>query len=227
VLFGSISYLNLLPFQLFLKRYLRSNAAQMAFRYKRAVPSRINASLRRGEVNAAFISSVHSPRFTCTDLGIIARGAVYSVFVLPETDADDPASETSNRLARILGLHGRVLIGDAALRHYLDGGEGIDLAAEWHARTGLPFVFARLCYNRHGSTVRTLSKRFARTRIRIPHYILKREAAKRGITPAQLTWYLEHIDYTIDWRTERGLRRFLASKPPSDTIRSLSHRGTA
>ena len=218
MLFGSIRYLNLLPFQLFLKRYLRSSAAQMAFRYKRAVPSRINASLRRGEVNAAFISSVHSPRFACTDLGIIARGAVYSVFVLPEADADDPASETSNRLVRVLNLHGRVLIGDAALRHYLAGGEGIDLAEAWHTRTGLPFVFARLCYNRHGRAIQTLAKRFAHTRTRIPHYILKREAARRGITPAQLTWYLAHIHYTMDWRAKRGLKRFLGTKAGKRTL---------
>jgi chorismate dehydratase len=184
----------------------------MAFRYKRAVPSKINASLRRGEVNAAFISSVHSPRFACTDLGIIAKGAVYSVFVLPEADADDPASATSNRLAHILGLHGRVLIGDAALRHYLEGGEGIDLAKVWEERTGLPFVFARLCYNRHGASIKRLAHAFTRSHTRIPQYILKHEAAKRGITPAQLTWYLQHIHYEMDWRTKRGLKRFLGHK---------------
>jgi chorismate dehydratase len=210
MLFGSISYLNLLPFQLFLKRYLHSNAAKMGFRYKRAVPSQINASLRRGEVNAAFISSIHSPKFRCTDLGIIADKKVYSVFVLPEAEASDPASATSNHLAKILGLHGRVLIGDDALRYYLDGGEGIDLAEAWHAQTGLPFVFARLCYNRHGKAIEKLAKRFAHTKVRIPQYILKREAAKRGITSQQLTWYLGFIYYEMDWKAKRGLQQFLA-----------------
>ena len=209
MLFGSIQYLNLLPFQLFLKRALPHNGAKMAFRYKRAVPAKINASLRRGEVNAAFISSVHAPRFACTDLGIIARGAIYSVFVLPGAERDDPASETSNRLARILGVHGRVLIGDAALKHYLGGGEGIDLAAEWHARTGLPFTFARLCYNRHGRIIRRLARNFTRHPTRIPQYVLKRESSKRGITPRQLSWYLENIHYEMDWRAKRGLRKFL------------------
>jgi len=213
MLFGSISYLNLLPFQLFLKRTIRHNGAKMAFRYKRAVPSQINASLKRREVNAAFISSVHSPRFACTDLGIIAHKKVYSVFVLPEAEATDPASATSNRLAQVLDLHGRVLIGDAALRYYLEGGEGIDLAEAWHEQTGLPFVFARLCYNRHGQEIRRLAKRFARTRTRIPQYILKHEAAKRGITPQQLTWYLGFIYYKLDWKAKRGLKRFLQAKP--------------
>jgi chorismate dehydratase len=209
MLFGSISYLNLLPFQLFLKRYLRSNAAKMAFRYKRAVPSQINASLRRGEVNAAFISSIYSPRFKCTDLGIIADKKVYSVFVLPEEEATDPASATSNRLAKILDLHGRVLIGDAALKYYLDGGEGIDLAEAWYEQTGLPFVFARLCYNKHGKAIEKLAHTFAHTRVRIPQYVLKREAAKRGITPQQLTWYLGFIYYEMDWRAKQGLKKFL------------------
>ncbi len=209
MLFGSIQYLNLLPFQLFLKRALPHNGAKMAFRYKRAVPSQINASLRRGEVNAAFISSVHAARFACTDLGIIARGAVHSVLLLPEAEEEDPASETSNRLAKVLGLRGRVLIGDAALKHHLDGGAGIDLSAQWHARTGLPFVFARLCYNRHGALIRKLARDFAHDHTRIPQYILKREAAKRGITPQQLVWYLEKIHYEMDWEVKRGLREFV------------------
>jgi chorismate dehydratase len=213
MLFGSISYLNLLPFQLFLKRTIRHNGVKMAFRYKRAVPSQINASLKRREVNAAFISSVHAPEFACTDLGIIAERKVCSVFVLPEAEAVDPASATSNHLARVLDLHGRVLIGDAALRYYLDGGEGIDLAEAWHEQTGLPFVFARLCYNRHGKAIHKLARRFAHTRVRIPQYVLKREAAKRGITSKQLLWYLEHIHYEMDWRAKRGLKKFLRAKP--------------
>ena len=213
MLFGSISYLNLLPFQLFLKRTIRHNGAKMAFRYKRAVPSQINASLKRREVNAAFISSVHAPEFACTDLGIIARGPVYSVFALPGESGDDPASETSNRLAKVLGVDGRILIGDAALKYYLDGGEAIDLAKTWHDRTGLPFTFARLCYNRHGKEIQKLAKRFAHTHIRIPQYVLRQEAAKRGITPKQLLWYLEHIHYEMDWQAKRGLKKFLRAKP--------------
>jgi len=211
MLFGSISYLNLLPFQLFLKRYLRSDAAKMAFRYKRAVPSQINASLRRGEVNAAFISSIHSPRFHCTDLGIIADKKVYSVFVLPEEEATDPASATSNRLAKTLDLHGRVLIGDAALKYYLNGGEGIDLAEAWHQQTGLPFVFARLCYNKHGKAIEKLAQAFTKSKVKIPQYILKREAKQRDITPKQLTWYLEHIYYEMGWKAKKSLKKFLSA----------------
>ncbi|MGC9350724.1 MAG: MqnA/MqnD/SBP family protein [Sulfurovum sp.] len=209
MLFGSISYLNLLPFQLFLKRHMRSNAAKMAFGYKRAVPSQINASLKRGEVNAAFISSIESRRSQCTDLGIIAHKKVYSVFVIPGAEEKDPASATSNRLAKVLELKGRVLIGDQALQYYLSGGEGTDLAEAWYEETGLPFVFARLCYNRHKKSVEALAKKFANTHVRIPQYILKKEAKKRGITPKELLWYLEHIDYTMNHRSKKALKLFL------------------
>ena len=209
MLFGSISYLNLLPFQLFLKRHLKSNAAKMSFRYKRNVPSQINTALQKGKVNAAFISSVHSGRYRCTDLGIIANKKVYSVLLLEGERREDPASATSNRLANILGLEGKVLIGDAALKHYLTHQNGIDMAEAWYRKTGLPFVFARLCYNRHGSYVRKMANTFEKTPVRIPQYILKKEAAKRDITPKELTWYLEHIHYKMDWRSKKGLKRFL------------------
>ncbi len=210
MLFGSISYLNLLPFQLFLKRYLRSNAAKMSFRYKRAVPSQINRALKRKEVNAAFISSVESRKSRCTDLGIIAYKNVHSVFLIEGRNEKDPASATSNQLASVLELEGRVLIGDAALKYYLEGGKGIDLAEAWYEKTGLPFVFARLCYNRHGQTIEKLAKTFTRSKVKIPQYILKKESKKRGITPKQLLWYLEHIHYEMDWKAKRGLKKFLS-----------------
>ena len=209
MLFGSISYLNLLPFQLFLKQRLRDNASKMGFRYKRAVPSQINRSLKRREINAAFISSVESKKCKCTDLGIIANKNVYSVLLLEGENEKDPASATSNRLAKVLDLRGKVLIGDAALKYYLEGGKGIDLAEAWYAKTGLPFVFARLCYNQHGRSVEKLARTFAHTKVRIPQYILKKEAEKRGVTAKQLSWYLEHIYYTIDWKAKRSLKKFL------------------
>ncbi len=211
MLFGSISYLNLLPFQVFLKRRLKGSGAQMRLRYKRAVPSRINHALRRRAIDAGFISSITSPRYRCSDLGIIAHQKVYSVFVLKGESQEDPASATSNHLAKVLGLEGRVLIGDEALKYYLDGGEGIDLAQAWYEKTGLPFVFARLCYNRHGKSINKLARTFATSRIKIPQYLLKQEAHKRDITPQALTWYLTHIHYTMEWRAKRSLKQFLTA----------------
>ena len=209
MLFGSISYLNLLPFQLFLKQQIRDNASKMAFRYKRAVPSQINKALKRREINAAFISSIESKKCNCTDLGIIANKKVFSVLLLEGKNERDPASATSNQLVKVLDLQGKVLIGDAALKYYLDGGEGLDLAEVWYEKTGLPFVFARLCYNKHGKAIEKLAENFARTKVKIPQYILKKEAAKRGITPQQLTWYLEQIYYTMGYKEKRSLKKFL------------------
>ena len=211
MLFGSISYLNLLPFQVFLKRYITNNAAKISFNYNRAVPSQINKALKRRAIHAAFISSVESRSRTCkcTDLGIIAHKKVYSVLLLEGENQTDPASATSNQLAKVLNLQGQVLIGDAALKHYLDGGEGIDLAEAWYEKTDLPFVFARLCYNKHGKSIEKLAKCFAKSKVKIPQYILKSEARKRGITPKELTWYLEHIYYEMDWKAKRSLKLFL------------------
>ena len=211
MLFGSISYLNLLPFKVFLKHYLSNNAAKMSFNYKRAVPSQINKALKRREVNAAFISSIESKKCKCTDLGIIANKKVYSVLLLAGSNESDPASATSNRLAKVLDLQGKVLIGDTALKYYLDGGEGIDLAEVWYEKTGLPFVFARLCYNRHDDSIKKLAKQFARSKVKIPQYILKSEAKKRGIATKQLTWYLDQIYYIMGYKEKRSLKLFLDS----------------
>ena len=210
MLFGSIRYLNLLPFQVFLKYYLSNNAAKMSFNYRRNVPSQINKALKRKAVNAAFISSVESRKCKCTDLGIIANKKVYSVLLLEGNNQADPASATSNQLAKILDLKGKVLIGDDALKYYLDGGEGIDLAEEWYGKTKLPFVFARLCYNKYGKAIEKLAKKFAKTKVKIPQYILKKEAKKRDITAKQLTWYLEQIYYKMGHKEKRSLKKFLS-----------------
>ena len=209
MLFGSISYLNLLPFQVFLKRYISSSATKMILHYKRAVPSKINKSLRRREVHAGFISSIESARYKCTNLGIIADKAVYSVLVIKGANQPDPASASSNKLAKVLGLDGKVVIGDDALKYYLDGGEGVDLAREWYDKKKLPFVFARLCFNKHGREIEKLALAFERQNIKIPQYILKKEAKKRDITTKELLWYLKHIHYKMDYRAYKSLKLFL------------------
>jgi chorismate dehydratase len=209
VIFGSINYLNLLPFQLFLKRTLPNDQTKQSFRYKKDVPSRINLAFKKRSVHAAFISSIASRGCRCTDLGIIADGPVYSVLVTPGTDEIDFESATSNALAQILGLHGKVMIGDKALRYFLSGKKGIDLSKEWKKQTDLPFVFARLCYNKYGQQIRSLAQLFAQQKIKIPQTILKKEAYKRDITPQQLLWYLEHIQYRMDHRSNASLKLFL------------------
>ena len=209
MIFGSISYLNLLPFQVFLKRALPRSQTQQSIRFRRDVPSTINRAFKRRHINAAFISSITSGKCHCTDLGIIADGPVYSVFVVPGKDETDTESATSNILAKVLGLHGKVVIGDKALQSFLSGAKGIDLALQWKEKTGLPFVFARLCYNRYGKKIGALASSFTKQRIKIPQSILKKEAKKRNISPKELLWYLDHIYYRMDYRAKKSLKKFL------------------
>ena len=209
MIFGSISYLNLLPFQMFVKQKLRNTQALQILRWHRAAPSSINRLFHSRKVHAAFISSITSRNCHCTDLGIAADGDVLSVLLIPGQLKKDRESASSNILAQILGLEGQVIIGDKALRHYLDGGRGIDLAEKWKEQTGLPFVFARLCYNRHGRRVRRLADDFAKSEWKIPRYFLISAAEKKGITPEELKKYLEKISYTIGWREKKALRLFL------------------
>jgi len=209
VIFGSIHYLNLLPFQLFLKRTLPHTQTQQSIRYKRDYPSNINKAFKNRAIDAAFISSIASKGCRCSDLGIVADGAVYSVLVLPGANEEDHESATSNMLAKVLGLHGKITIGDKALKLFLSGTEGVDLALRWKEKTDLPFVFARLCFNAHEKEITKLAKAFAKKRIKIPQTILKKEARKRDITPAELLWYLDHIHYSMDHRAKKSLKLFL------------------
>jgi chorismate dehydratase len=211
LLFGSIDYLNLLPFQVFLKKHINNNAVQSNLKRHRNVPSLINKAFHQGKVNAAFISSVTSKGCKCTDAGIVGIGKVYSVLLLNKEERSDSASQSSNALTNVLGLKGEVMIGDRALKYYLDGGECTDLSEEWHKKTGLPFVFARLCYHKHQAQIMKLSKEFTKTKVYIPQYILKKEAKRRGILPKDAKWYLEHIHYKIDCKAKQALKIFLRS----------------
>ncbi len=208
MIFGSISYLNLLPFQVYMKRYSPSSQFSQMLRWRQNVPSVINRDFHMGKIHTAFISSIKSQRCKCTDLGIVADGAVKSVFVIEGKNQKDPASDTSNILAKVLGIEGGVLIGDKALKYYLSGGKGIDLAKEWKEQTDLPFVFARLCYRDRGKRIKQFTKNFGIKEQKIPQYILKKEAKKRGITSKQLNCYLEHISYHINWKEQKSLKLF-------------------
>ena len=96
-------------------------------------------------------------------LGIAAASEVRSVLLVSDVSREkirsvalDPASRTSAALTRILlrrvyGLSpsygdgpadARLIIGDPALKTRLNGHVVLDLAAEWRAFSGHPFVFA-------------------------------------------------------------------------------------
>lgn len=140
----------------------------------------------------------------------MAKGAVKSVIIKIGEQKNDSESATSNRLAKVLGLDGEVFIGDKALLKYFEAPwEYVDLAAEWNARTGLPFVFGRFCFNRHGKRYKKLSTEFNSSKIRIPHYVMEREAKQKGFKMKDAKEYLKLISYRIGAKEERGFALFM------------------
>ncbi len=212
MLFGKIDYINLLPFYLFVKRTVKNSQFKQSMHYQKDFPTAINRKFKRRSIDAAFISSIQSKRgnFRCTSSGIIAKKEIRSVLLRRGKFKADSHSASSNRLAKKLGLEGEVIIGDKALRAYHQNPDAyLDLAQMWHEKYHTPFVFARLCINRHYHFYHTLSKRFLRARSRIPYYILQRYAASRSLTPNQIRSYLKLVSYEIDPKAMRGLKRFL------------------
>ncbi len=212
MLFGKIDYINLAPFHVFLKRYIKNSQLKQSIEYKKSYPSHINRLFKARKIDAAFISSIESRRgnFRCFDAGIVAQKEIRSVLVRRGRYQKDSESATSNALAKQLGIDGEVLIGDKALRAYLQNPDAyVDLAAQWHRKHHLPFVFARFCVNAHTCYYRKLILKFLHTSPKIPQYILKRYAKKRDIASQDIRAYLELVEYRIDARAKKSLRRFL------------------
>jgi len=211
LIFGSISYLNLLPFQMFFKKNIKNSQIKQIVQYKKSVPSLINKRFKNRKIDAAFISSVKSKNQKCTDLGIVSFKEVYSVFVIKGKNSPDIESDTSNALAKILDIQGSVIIGDKALKLYLKDKEleFKDLSLEWYQKSSLPFVFARLCYNKHSKAIKRLAKKFSTSKTKTPNYYLKKAAKEKGLSPNELKWYLEHIYYTLGYKEKKSLKTFL------------------
>ena len=212
LIFGSISYINLLPFQIFIKKEINNIQFKQILNYKKSTPSAINKAFKQKRVDAAFISSIKSKNCKCTDLGIVANGAVYSVFVdLSKEPKLDSESDTSNILAKLLKLNGQVIIGDKALKYYLKHSSNnlVDLSLKWKQKRKLPFVFARLCYNKNGKKIQKLAKKFQKSQPKIPYYYLKRVAKQKGLSINELKWYLNHISYNLGYKEKKSLKLFL------------------
>ncbi len=226
MIFGKIDYINLLPFHMYLKKSSLSNALKQSCEYKKSFPANINEKFRKRRVDGAFISSIESNRKYIKNLplGIIAKKHVTSVLVKKNTICSkDPHSATSNVLAKVLHVDGEVLIGDRALKLYLENpNDYIDLAKEWNCNYKLPFVFAVLSINSHFKTYKKLSDNFKSNRIKIPQYILKKYAYERNIPPKEILRYLSLISYEIGEKERRGLKLFLKkAKSSSKFIRNV------
>lgn len=209
MIFGKIEYLNLLPFHVFMKRFTKSAQQSMSMHYKRGVPSEINKKFIARRVDAAFISSVSARKYKNVGLGIIAKGKVKSVISIAQKDDEkDKESATSNVLANVLNISGKVLIGDKALMHTLTSNNYIDLSQEWYARYNTPFVFALLCYHKDRKKYMLIERNFLKQKIKIPQYILKQASLRTGIEVRDIIEYLELISYEYNIKAQHGLKKF-------------------
>lgn len=209
MIFGKIEYLNLLPFHVFMKRYTKSAQQSKSMHYYKGVPSDINSKFISRKVDAAYISSINAKKYKHVNLGIIAKKEVLSVLVIPKQEnKKDSASASSNSLVEILGINGEVIIGDKALRYYLQGMPHIDLAKAWHDKYHLPFVFALLCYHKEEKLYKKIEKSFLKSRVKIPYYLLKQASLRTDIATEDILKYLQFISYELDYKAKKGLKLF-------------------
>ncbi len=210
MIFAKIDFINLLPFHIHMKKKASTQLKQIVENNK-SYPAYINKRYKKRVVHSAFISSVKSKREKSLDLGIVARDEVLSVLALKsENYKKDFQSDTSNALAQILNIKGEVLIGDKALKYYHEtkNKDFIDLAKAWQDKYNLPFVFARLCFNKHKKQLENLTKNFDKRKIKIPQYILKQYSKRSGVSQSQILHYLTKIDYEIGYKEKRALKLF-------------------
>jgi chorismate dehydratase len=192
-----------------MKRFTKSSQQSMSMHYYRDVPAKTNKKFISKKVDAAFISSIRAKRQKHVNLGIIARKEVLSVLVIPsENDVKDKESETSNVLAKILNVQGEVLIGDKALRYYLQEKPHTDLAKIWNEKHNLPFVFALLCYHKDKALYKKIEKNFLKRRVKIPRYILDEASKRTNVAHDDILNYLKHISYDVDNKAKKGLNKF-------------------
>jgi chorismate dehydratase len=181
----------------------------MSMNYYKDVPAKTNKKFLSRRVDAAFISSIRAKNYQHVNLGIIAKKEVLSVLVIPsKEDVTDKESETSNVLAKILNVQGEVLIGDKALRYYLQDKPHTDLAKIWNEKHNLPFVFALLCYHKDKALYKKIEKNFLKRRVKIPRYILDEASKRTYVAHDDILNYLKHISYNVDKKAKKGLVKF-------------------
>lgn len=219
MIFGLIDFINLLPLYTHFKKSSLPSYTKKTIDYKKTYPSKLNQALKKRQIHAAIISSIESNRqkYKNLNIGICANKKVLSVLVEKNSNFSlDFESATSNMLSRVLGLNGKVIIGDKALKSYLDNGKEnyIDMCSKWYEKTKLPFCFARFSYianhNKLNKTLKTFNKNSntKNKRVKIPNYILDKYSKSRQISQKDIKIYLEHIYYTIDKKEQKALKLY-------------------
>ena len=202
----------------------------------RDVPSVCAAKLASGEADVGLIPSIEYQRIpglrVVPGLGIAASSEVRSVLLVSDVSRErirsvalDPASRTSAALTRILlkrvyGLapdyregetDARLIIGDPALKTRLNGHVVLDLAAEWRAFSGHPFVFAFWAVRAERASAGVDALLRASRRAAIEHFdaLVRDEAAATGLAAAVVEDYLRHaLHYDLAPGDLEGLRLF-------------------
>lgn len=222
----------------------------------RDVPSACADKLAAGEVDVGLIPSIEYQRIpglrVVRGLGIAAASEVRSVLVVSDVSREkirsialDPASRTSTVLTRLLlkrrygiepivwdgggvAADARLVIGDPALKTRLNGHVVLDLAAEWRAFSGHPFVFAFWAVRPGvdaGAVERIVRDSYSAARRDFPSLVAK-EAAKSGLSEAVIEDYLRHsLHYELDSGDLEGLEHFYrlaAEEGLIDRARSLA-----
>lgn len=211
MIFAKIDFINLLPFHIFIKKNIKSTQQKSIIEYKKSYPSFINNKFKKRKVDSAFISSIASRNEKYLDFGIVAQDEVLSVLLIPGIQESDFQSQTSNALALVLDLEGKVIIGDKALKFYHENPNiiKIDLAKEWKKKYNLPFVFAVLCFNSNKKALKKITKNFNKQYIKIPQYILEQYSKRSGVSKNNILQYLKKIDYNLGFKEKRSLKLFL------------------
>jgi chorismate dehydratase len=204
----------------------------------RDTPSACADKLASGEADVGLIPSIEYQRIpglrVMRGLGIAAASEVRSVLLVSETSREkirsvslDPASRTSAVLTRLLlkrryGIEptyrdpggetdASLVIGDPALKTRQNGKVVLDLAAEWRAFSGHPFVFAFWAIRPgvHSDDVwRVVRDSYAAARREFPRLVAK-EAVESGLTEAVVEDYLRHaLHYELDAGDLAGLELF-------------------
>jgi chorismate dehydratase len=221
---GAVPYLNARPL---------TAAIPPEFEVREAPPAALAERFRSGEFEAALLPIVEAFRLPGARIvpgaAIGARGDVLSVRVflsVPWADARDvaldPHSVTSNALFAVLdriawkrgfrnaaGADGRLVIGDDALRRLGTGREERDLAGEWLAATGLPFVFAAWVTREPRPGLGDALRAAAAAGLARRDALADAAAAKLGLDPALCRRYLrEHVRFELDADAVAGAELF-------------------
>ncbi len=204
----------------------------------RDLPSVCADKLASGEADVGLIPSIEYQRIpdlrVVAGLGIAAASEVRSVLLVSRVSREkirsvalDPASRTSAVLTRILlkrrygvepayrntpgGTDADLVIGDPALKARLNGHVVLDLAAEWRAFSGHPFVFAFWAVRPGVDAARAskLVRESYEAGCRDFLLLVARESEESGLSEAVVEDYLRHsLHFELDAGDLEGLELF-------------------